>query len=88
VARDRATVSTVSAAEQIATAVASSSSPSAADEEALSGAVSPAALLERSTEIDGETGGVLCGLPVRSTCSQRSARTSSVRAPVSRESTT
>jgi hypothetical protein len=37
VARDRATVSTVSAAEQIATAVASRSSPSAADEEALSG---------------------------------------------------
>ena len=32
--------------------------------------------------------GSACGLPTRSTCSQRSARTSSVRAPVSRESTT
>lgn len=43
---------------------------------------------ERRTEIDGGAGGAVDGRPIRSTSSQRNARSSSVRAPISSDSTT
>jgi len=48
--------------------------------------VSPVARTERRTAIDGGTGGSAFGTPIRSTSAQTSARTSSVRAPVSSDS--
>ena len=53
----------------------------------LAGLLSPPTRTERRTEMAGGTGGVMSGCPTRSTSAQRRARTSSVRAPVSSDST-
>lgn len=49
--------------------------------------VSPLSRTERNTDMDGGTGGLASGLPIKSTSAHVSARSSSVRAPIRSEST-
>ena len=49
--------------------------------------VSPVARTDRHTSMYGGTGGISVARPSRCTCSQRNARSSSVRAPVNSEIT-